>query len=104
MNSQQFQQFVNLLLGAGGPLAALLIQWGVPEGTITQIAQLVLIVVPPAYAWWRSHHQNSDSGLLVAASNVPGAAVTVDPQKASPASVQAAKDPTTNVEMKAPTP
>lgn len=102
MNSQQFQQLVNLLLGAGGPLAALLLQVGVPQGTITQVAQLVLIVVPPGYAWWRSHHQNSDSSILTAASNVAGVAVTVDPKAASAAALATAQNPATNVELKAP--
>lgn len=99
MNNQQFQTLINLLLGAGGPLAALLVQWGIPQSTVTQVAQLLLIVVPPGYAYWRSHQQHSDSNLLVAASTVSGASVTVDETKATAAVTATAKDQSNAIKL-----
>lgn len=94
MNDLQKQQLWQLLLGAGGPIGAMLVQWGIAESTVTQILQILLLVLPPlaAYLWNRLSH--SDQKVIAAVANIPGVqTIEVDPAKASTSTQAAVASP-----------
>ena len=94
-NSEQIKSIIRLLLGAGGPLAALLVSKGVSADQVSIYLELALVIVPPviAGAWGLLSH--SDTGTLKAVASVDGASVKVDTAVATPTVVAlaASNDP-----------
>lgn len=96
-SNDQIASIIRLLLGAGGPLAALLVSKGATADQVNQILTIALAVGPPlvSLVWGLSRHTNT--GNAIAASTLPGVTVTVDPAKSTPALVAVANDPTNAV-------
>jgi hypothetical protein len=90
-NAEQIQSLIRLLLGAGGPLAAMLISKGVAGDTVNQIETLALAIVPPLVSLIWGLIRHSDAGTAKAASQLPGVKVVVDPAAAAAAVVAVAK-------------
>lgn len=71
-NQEQIKAILQMLLGAGGPLAALILSYGVPADKLTLWTNLALAIVPPLVAagWqaWDRTHKNQ----IASASNIPG--------------------------------
>jgi hypothetical protein len=94
MNDTQRQQLLNILLGASGPVASLLLQWGIQPTVVSQILQIALLVLPPAYAAWRSHKSGDDKSVIAAAANTPGVTSIQIAPTATDGAAKAAADPT----------
>ena len=78
-NQQQIQSFIRLLLGAGGPLAALLVSRGTSADTVNLILTIALAVVPPLISLVWSMFSHSDKATVAAAGALPGVNVVVAP-------------------------
>lgn len=93
MNTDQIKAILQMLLGAGGPLAALLLSYGVPADKLSLWTNLALAVIPPLVAagWqaWDRTHKNQ----LASASNIPGVDKIVIKDGANGAAGSAAADP-----------
>ncbi len=66
MNTEQIQSLIRLLLGAGGPLAALLISKGASADTVNQILTISLAVVPPLVSLVWSMIRHTDANTIAA--------------------------------------
>lgn len=96
MNSEQFMGLLRALLAASGPLAALLVQIGLPQDKAKawlDIASALATILTPALAAWWSSRAHSDAAKVAAVTAMPGVAVTVNPTVAPAAAVAAANDP-----------
>lgn len=62
-NPEQIQSLIRLLLGAGGPLAALLISKGASADTVNQILTISLATVPPlvSLVWSMFRHSTAQT-------------------------------------------
>lgn len=93
MNTEQIKAVLQMLLGSGGPVAALLLSYGVPADKLTLWVNLALVIVPPALAmgWaaWDRTHKNT----IKAASKVPGVSEVVIESGAKDGAAAAAADP-----------
>lgn len=101
MNNDQLMSILRQLLAAGGPVAALLVNWGVPAGQVNSYLTIALAVLPPlgAAIWGALKH--TDHATVAAAGNMPGVTVSVDPAKAGAGAQAAAADPSLpSVEVK----
>jgi hypothetical protein len=99
MNQEQVKSVLQVLLASGGPVAALLLSYGVPADKMNLWFNLAIAVVPPlaAAAWgiWERTHKRT----IAAAAAVPGVAVvTVDRNAADGAAAAAADPKLTNVQ------
>lgn len=92
-NQEQIKQLLQLLLGAGGPLAALLMSYGVPADKLSLWTNLALAVVPPlAVGVWKII-DNTHAKQIAKAAAVPGVSEIVINGNASDGAAQAAADP-----------
>lgn len=96
MNADQLMGLVRALLAASGPLAALLVQIGLPEEKAQAwlaIGSGFLTILTPLVAAWWSARAHSDAAKISAVAAMPGVEVTVNPTVAPAAAVAAANDP-----------
>jgi len=97
-NNDQLWAQLTTLFAAGGPIAALLLQIGLPAdqtSNFIKIVQALLVVIPLVIKIIHDRSANSDPALLKSAATVKGAEVSVDTTRgteASPAVVAAALD------------
>ncbi len=99
MNQQQIESLLRILLAAGGPVAGLLVNWGVPSGQVNNYLTLALMILPPLISAGWGHFRTTPSSLAVAADSVPGVSVTVNPLSASQAVVNTAELQTNNIKV-----
>ncbi len=104
MNSDQVQSLLRQLLAAVGPLAALAIQLGYPQGQVdgwVRAVQAILGIgtIVASIVWGNQVH--TDAAKTLAADSVPGVKVTVNPAAATQAVVDVATAPTNNVALSA---
>ncbi len=109
MNREQVQSLLQQLLAAVGPLAALAIQLGYPQGQVdgwVRVVQAVLGVgtIVASIIWGNAAH--TDAAKVAAAAGpanapTPGVTVTIDRTTAAPALVAAANDQSNAVKMAA---
>lgn len=92
MNLDQVQSLIRTLLAAGGPIAALLVQYGMPSDKVSIWISLALAVVPPVVAAVWGVIAKTDAAKVAAVGAMPGVSVTVAPT-ASPGAQAAAADP-----------
>lgn len=98
-NSEQIKAVLQMLLGAGGPLAALLLSYGVPADQLSLWTNLAVAVLPPAIAGIWAIVDNTHKKTIAAAAAVPGVATVVISSTAKDGAAAAAADPAlTNVE------
>ena len=93
MNLDQIQSLIRTLLAAGGPIAALLVQYGVPADKANIWLSLGLAILPPLAAGIWGIVTKTDKAKLVSVGAMPGVTVAVGPT-ASPAAQAVAADPT----------
>lgn len=99
----QIQSAIRWLLSTGGPLAAMLTNAGMQPGTLNTILTIALAVGPPIVSFIWSQMSHTDRATAVAASNIQGVTVHVDPVAAPANVVATANDPTVaNVVPKGP--
>lgn len=95
MTSDRYTALWQALLAAGGPVAALLVQYGLPESRANAWAQvasaLVAIVTPALSALWSARSHNPENTLRAAARNDPAISIVV-PDSATSASKAVAAD------------
>ncbi len=89
MNLDQIQSLIRTLLAAGGPIAALLVQYGLPADKVTIWLSLALAILPPIAAGVWGIVVKTDKAKVAAAGAMPGVSVIVDTSVASPASAGA---------------
>ena len=104
MNQDQVQSLLRQLLAAVGPLAALAIQLGYPQGQVdgwVRAVQAILGVgtIVASIVWGANAH--TDANKALAADSVPGVKVTVNPVAASQAVIDMATKTTNNVALAA---
>lgn len=93
MNAQQVKAILQMLLGTGGPVAALLLSYGVPADKLNLWVNLVVAVLPPIVAAGWAAWDNTHKKTIEAAASVPGvSAIQIDPHANGGASA-AAEDP-----------
>lgn len=99
MNAEQIKAILQMLLGTGGPLAALAMSYGVPADKLSLWTNLIVAVLPPAAAgiwaiWDNTHHRT-----IAAASAVPGVQeITIAPGAKDGAAAAAADPALENVD------
>lgn len=99
VNQNQVQQILQILLAAGGPVAGLLVNWGVPSGQINNYLTILMMLLPPAISAVWALITHSHAAIATAASQIPGVVVSVDSQKAAASLIGVAKDPTNLVQL-----
>lgn len=87
MNVDQLTSIFRALLAAGGPIAGLLANAGLNDGTVNNILTVALIVIPPLISAVWGYVHSSANGKVAAAATVPGVQIHVDTSAASPAPV-----------------
>jgi hypothetical protein len=97
-NQEQIKLALQWLLGAGGPLTALILSYGVSQEKLSLWTNLALYIIPPAISWawgtWDRTHKNT----IKAAAVVPGVSEVVIESNAKGGAAKAAADPAlTNV-------
>jgi hypothetical protein len=92
MNLDQVQALIRTLLAAGGPIAALLIQYGMPADKVNTWISLGLAILPPVAAGAWGILARTDAAKVASAGAMPGVNVTVAPT-ASAGAQAAAADP-----------
>ena len=93
MNDQQRTQLLNLLFGSSGLIASLLIRLGLPPSTTSDICQILVIVVPLAYAAWNTRKATSDHAVIASASKINGVKSIEIAPDAKNGAAKAADDP-----------
>ncbi len=96
-NEQQIESFLRILLAAGGPVAGLLTNWGVPSGQVNNWLTLGLMILPPAIAAIWGLARNTHKQTIAAAAGVPGVTeirVADNASDGAKAAVQDSKLPT----------
>lgn len=104
MNQQQVESMLRLLLGAGGPLAALLLSYGVPPDKLNLWVNLAIAVLPPLLAGAWGIAANTHKQTIADAAKVPGVVEVRTADNAKDGALAATEDPKlTNVKpMSAP--
>ena len=71
-NQEQIKGILQLLLGTGGPLAALIMSYGVPASQLSLWTNLIVAVVPPLIGGIWAVIDNTHHRTIAAAAAVPG--------------------------------
>ena len=93
-NEQQIESFLRILLAAGGPVAGLMTNWGVPAGQINNWLTLSLMILPPLIAAVWGMIRNTHKQTIAAAAAVPGVAEIRVSDNASDGAKAAVQDST----------
>lgn len=93
-NQDQIKSILQLLLGTGGPLAALLISYGVPSDKLSLWTNLLVAVVPPLAAGVWAIMDRTHKNTIASAAAIPGVSEVVIKSDAQDGAAQAAADPT----------
>jgi hypothetical protein len=97
-NAEQIKAILQMLLGTGGPLAALIMSYGVPADRMSLWTNLIVAVLPPIIAGAWSLWDNTHKRTIAAAAAVPGVQEIAISSTASDGARAAAADPAlTNV-------
>lgn len=92
-NQEQIKAILQMLLGAGGPLAALIMSYGVPATQLSLWTNLIVAIAPPilaaAWAAWDNQHKHT----IAAAAAIPGVQEISISATASDGAQAAAADP-----------
>ena len=94
MNQQQIESLLRILLAAGGPVAGLLVNWGVPAGQVNNYLTIALMVLPPAVSGVWGLMRNTHQQTITAAAGVPGVTGITVAADAAAGARAAAADPT----------
>jgi len=98
MNQQQIESLLRILLAAGGPVAGLLVNWGVPSGQVNNYLTVALLVLPPVLAGVWGLLRNTHQQTIAAAASVPGVSnIAIAPDAKDGAAAAAADPKLTNV-------
>lgn len=91
-NQEQIKAVLQMLLGTGGPLAALIMSYGVPTDRMSLWANLAVAVLPPMIAAAWSTWDNTHKRTIAAAASVPGVSEVIIEQNAKDGAAAAAAD------------
>lgn len=98
MNGEQIKSIIQLLLGSGGPLAALLLSYGVPADKLNLWVNLAVAVLPPLAAGVWAIIERTHKNTIKAAAAIPGVSeVVIEPNAKDGAAAAAADKSITNV-------
>jgi hypothetical protein len=92
-NQEQVKSIIQLLLGAGGPLAALLMSYGVPADKLSLWTNLAVAVLPPLIAGVWAIIERQHKNTIAAAAAIPGVTKVVIAPGAKDGAAAAAADP-----------
>jgi hypothetical protein len=90
MNLDQIQSLIRTLLAAGGPIAALLVQYGMPQDKVSIWISIALVVLPPVVAAVWGIITKTDAAKVAAVGAMPGVSVIVAPSASAGAQAAAA--------------
>lgn len=94
MNVEQVKAILQMLLGSSGPVAALIMSYGVPASQFQLWANLITAIVPPilaaGWAAWDNQHKHT----IAAAAAIPGVQEIAISATATDGAKAAAEDPT----------
>jgi len=93
MNQQQVESLLRILLAAGGPVAGLLVNWGVPTGQVNNYLTIALMVLPPLISGVWGLLRNTHKQTIADAASVPGVSQVVIAPTAKDGAAAAAADP-----------
>lgn len=97
-NSEQIKSVLQMLLGTGGPLAALIMSYGVPADRLSLWVNLAVAVLPPLIAGVWAIIDNTHKNTIAAAAAIPGVSKVTIASGAKDGAAAAAADPSlTNV-------
>jgi hypothetical protein len=99
VNQQQIESLMRVLLAAGGPIAGLLVGWGVPTGQVNNYLTIGLIVLPPLVSAVWGLVKNTHSATALAAQGIKGVQVFIDPHAAPISVIETALKPTNDLKM-----
>jgi len=88
MNQTQVTDLLLKLLAAGGPIGALLLQYGFPDAKVTAWLQIAGILIPLGVSIYFGNRHTTDEAIATKASNIPGVEVHVDTTPSSPAPLE----------------
>lgn len=93
MNAEQIKAILQMLLGTGGPVAALILSYGVPPDKLNLWTNLAVAILPGmisgAWALWDNTHKKT----IAKAAAVPGVSEVVIESNAKDGAAAAAADP-----------
>jgi hypothetical protein len=92
VNQQQIEAMLRLLLGAGGPLAALLLAYGVPSDKLNLWVNLAIAIIPPIGAGVWGILANTQKRSIADAAAIPGVIKIKVSDNATGGAAQAAND------------
>lgn len=93
MNAEQIKAILQMLLGSGGPVAALLLSYGVPAEKLNLWVNLAVAILPPLAAAIWAAIDNTHKKTIAAAAAVPGVSEVVIERTATDGAAAAAADP-----------
>jgi hypothetical protein len=94
VNQQQIEAMLRLLVGAGGPLAALLLSYGIPPDKLNLWVNLAIAIIPPIGAGVWGILANTQQRTIADASKVPGVVKIKVADNATGGAADAANDAT----------
>lgn len=86
-NQEQIKSILQLLLGAGGPLAALIMSYGVPPDKMSLWTNLIVAIAPPLIGGIWAILDRTHKATITAAAAIPG----VEQVMISPSATDGAK-------------
>lgn len=93
-NQEQIKAILQMLLGSGGPVAALVLSYGVPADKLSLWTNLLVAVLPPLAAGAWALIDNTHKKTIAAAAAVPGVSEVVIQSNATDGAAAAAADST----------
>lgn len=93
MNQEQIKAILQMLLGAGGPVAALIMSYGVPADRLTLWTNVAVAILPPIIAAGWAAWDNTHKKTIAAAAAVPGVSEVLIARDAKDGAAAAAADP-----------
>lgn len=93
-NQEQLKAILQMLLGSGGPVAALVLSYGVPADKLSLWTNLLVAVLPPLVAGAWAMFDNTHKQTIAAAASVPGVSEVVINRDATDGAAAAAADST----------
>lgn len=98
MNQEQIKSMLQLALGSGGPLVALLLSYGLPQDKLNLWINVVVAFGPPIVAGIWAIFDRKHKNQIAAVASIPGVeSVTISPSATDGAAAAAADPKLTNV-------